>query len=580
MNKNFLAWTLAAALSVGFAACKDEEPVVKEDPKPVDVTISVTLPSEYNGISLAGLSRDSVKIVVGSQTVYTQSGGTAEVTLEEGSYQVTATAQRFAEGNNENVKGLYAINFQGVKSAAVSATNTAVAVDLTVSGTPTFAPYGSIASSVDTIRLWYKGDTLDVASYFTPSLEPGRTGEISFEIAAKPQKKETGFGTNGAWEELPNTYYVIAADKHSVVAVDSLPAAWKRPDITDKARELKPAVLRAILTSGGEQIATKEIPIVQDSLVPELIKIVPSSTSDLNRVLISGTNTFTYATPYANGVTFNTLGWQGHYSDGSINENLTKDYVYVYDEDGTTLIGLEYKYHIVIDAENKNGSDAYGVREAGGTPISGYSATTVLGSADNQFYINRPEAAASTAGDEGYFYIYPYGTSKEHFAAEKYTVRLTTVTGIEIRPNDDYVEGAVSRKFRVGNASAVHSIFYVYLTVAEGPARPYIVNENGGVALSVVAGSWNNYDGAPILEGSVASPTQRNTGILKPGKSEGSTDPNDYAAFGWVKLTAKGVTAPAGTPITFKVAPKNKYNADGVPDPAWTLDITTKIYTD
>jgi hypothetical protein len=465
-------------------------------------------------------------------------------------------------------QGRLDVSFQGTLSnVAVSTLNKELELTLEVADS-TFTAYGDI-SGPDTVHIFVKGDTLALAGLFAGSLNEG-TPRLEYAITAQPQKSETGFGTS-EWTTVDSVFTLV--DNDLLVAYKGQPAAYDLPAISPTKREVKLAELTVTLYNGSDFVKAKTFPVVQDSVAAELIKIEVVSGSDIANRTIPGTTTFTYATPYASGVTFTKAGYfQGHFSNGTFDDNLADAYTPDY---------LSRIHHIVIDAENKNGSNAYGLNAEGGSPISAYNATTgvVPGDPLNQFYIARPTAAAGgAAGDEGTFYIYPYGADKNHFAALTLNVKLTSVTGIVQRPNNTYLEGAAARKFRVGQAVAVNSIHYVFLAVAEGPARNYVVNENNGAAMAVIAGSWNSYEGEPIIAGTISSASYRTASVPKPGKTTASTDPDDYAAFGWLILTDKGKTAPVDTPITFKVCPKDRFDANGVPDPAWTLDITTKIY--
>ncbi|MDR1415980.1 MAG: hypothetical protein LBJ57_01015 [Prevotellaceae bacterium] len=582
MKKNFLTWTLAAALlSVGIVACDDDklDDVLAQ---PVDVTITVTLPEAYDGISLADVPLDSVKITVGESTLYTDAEGKVSAAVSKGLYNLSATVSRVVVGQNSEGKGgQFLITFLGTKNAEFSDETTTTSIALQVSGTPSFTAYGDIVALQDTIHLWYKGDTVDLAPLFSAVLAPGdeRETTFSYEIFAQPQKSETGGNATGEWVNLPDIY-VVDADGHSLIAADGLPAAFDLTSITGRKREVSPAVVRATLKAGNTFIAQKDIPVVQDSSAKELIGIIPTPTpvlGNINSRLIPGTSTFTVPTPYADGFIFNVTDFTGYFSDGEIINSLASK-IGINEETNEIM----YTHYVATKAANANGTSIPAVvgepvtAGAGGNntghPISAHF-TASQGVVRNQYRINLPDNNPQV-GETGDFYIFPDGTSENDFRTLQLTVKTVEVTGISPLANDNsQMATANSRRFKVGNATAISSIFFANLKVSEGPDRVYVANENNGVPLLTIADSWNTYEGNPTLELVTGTAAQKTAALSVDG---GTT----YVAAQWIKLTATAAAAPAETPITFKVCPKDKFDAQGNPDPAWTVEVTTKIYAE
>jgi hypothetical protein len=417
---------------------------------------------------------------------------------------------------------------------------------------------GSLAGP-DTVHIHYKGDTVTLAGLFTGTLSEG-TPRLRYAITAQPQKLETGFGT-GKWETV-NSVYAIAKDT-LVVATDGLPATWYLPDVTDTKRELKQAVLTVRLYNGTTLVADKTVTLVQDSVAKEIVKIeaVKPSTAESDYYKIVD-NTYTIAVPYASGVTFNGLTAWLSYSDSTFSNanskmNIAEDYT------------VSYTYYVAIDGYNDG--DPANLNEAAainvGNPISRQTATSVY-----SYYVVRPTSVpAPEVGKNGYFDIYPYGTSKDDWRAIKVTVKPTTATGVIALPNNDYLEATAARKFRTGVKAAVQVLFYGFLAVAEGNPRPYIANENNNSYLLAIPGTINS-----VIEPILSSASYRTNSFLKPGAVTTSTDVNDYYGYAYLQLVS--ADTPVGTEITFKACPKNHFSADGVPDPAWTIDVVTKVY--
>ncbi|MDR1782832.1 MAG: hypothetical protein LBR13_01025, partial [Dysgonamonadaceae bacterium] len=190
-------------------------------------------------------------------------------------------------------------------------------------------------------------------------------------------------------------------------------------------------------------------------------------------------------------------------------------------------------------------------------------------------------------GDEGYIYVYPYETSKDDWRTLKLTVRTASVSGIVPNPDDSYLLGATARRFRTGVKAAVQGNFYARIKLSDGTVAPYTATEGGGAtataSLQVIADSWNNYNGSPALEPVLSTAAARNGSVLKANPAAAtntSTNAADYLGFYQVQLTDAAKDAPEGTAITFKVCPKNHFNSDGTPDPAWTVSVTTQVYKD
>jgi hypothetical protein len=183
-------------------------------------------------------------------------------------------------------------------------------------------------------------------------------------------------------------------------------------------------------------------------------------------------------------------------------------------------------------------------------------------------------------GHNGYFDIYPYGTSKDDWRAIKVTVKPTTITGVIPMPNTEYIEYATTptRRFRTGVQAAMQVYFYGFIAVADGNPRNYVSNENNGLALLFIPGSSNSNANGPLLEPYLGNGSARLTSLLKPGAINTSTEPNDYYGFAQIWLTTANKDVPAGTVITFKACPLNHFSEAGVPDPAWTIDVTTQVY--
>jgi hypothetical protein len=430
---------------------------------------------------------------------------------------------------------------------------------------PNPEPPGVVTS--DTVHLAFKGDTVNLAEAVTPffasELNANSSAAFSFSLISQPEKREVGFGTNGEWAALENIYQ-ITPDGSNIVAADGLPASWNLPDITDKYRELKPAVLQAKLTANGQDVATRQFFVVQDSVVREIIKIEAPEKTNINAASYAASNgVFTWVVN--SSTTFSGASIRLFYSDGKSGTGAAG---FTFDED----FNIIYLYQIAIDAVNENGSSTAGGSNVG-SPIS-------QGTAVYSYYINRPTSVpANAVGANGYFDIYPYGTSTSDWRAVHLAVKPVTFTGIIQRPDNSYIEYAgATRCFRREAQDLLQGNFFAFETVSEGPSRPYQNTDNGGTQLLIVAGSWNSYNGSPVIEGYVASANDRSNSLLKPGSISGSEEQADYAAFYRVRLTADSKEAPVGTPVTFKICPKDHFDAQGNPDPAYTLDISTQVY--
>ncbi|MDR2626703.1 MAG: hypothetical protein LBC40_01555 [Dysgonamonadaceae bacterium] len=418
----------------------------------------------------------------------------------------------------------------------------------------------------DTVHLAYKGDTVDLNQVITPffasELNANSGAVLSFSLIGQPEKREVGFGTNGEWAALGNVYQ-ITPNGANIIAVDSLPAFWNLPEITNKYRELKPAVLEAKLTANGKDVALKKFFVVQDSVVREIIKIeAPVATDPLayavsNNVLTCVINSST---------TFSGSTTRLFYSDGKSGTGAPSM--------GMGETGIVYTYSIAIDAVNDNSSAT--VENNVGNPISQDRTYQY------SYYINRSTSqTVNKIGENGYFDIYPYGTSKNDWRAVHLVVKPVNFIGIIPLSDYSYLEGAVARRFRTGVQAGVTGNFYAFETVSDGPPRPYQAADNGGNSLLVVADSWNTYNDTITLEGYItggATGTTKANSLLKPGIPAATDNKADYAAFYQVRLTNEAKEFSAGTTITFKLCPKNHFDAEGKPDPAWTIDVTTKIY--
>ncbi|MDR2813189.1 MAG: hypothetical protein LBB79_00810, partial [Prevotellaceae bacterium] len=274
MKKNYFIWMFAALLlSVGIiTACEEDE--IEEQTKFVDVTITVTLPETYEGLSFADVGLDSIKVTAGDDVFYTDTTGKVSASVKEGAYSLNASLTEIVVGlNSTGSNGLHTVKFQGIATADFSEANKTAAIALRVSGTPEFTAFGAIADILedDTIHLWYKGDTIDLAPLFKAQLAEGdtRTLSFSYEVAAQPKKSETGGNATGQWVDLLQSY-AIADDGHSLVAIDSIGAvAFDLTAITGKKREISPAVVRVTVKAAGDLIAQKEFPVVQDSVIKE-----------------------------------------------------------------------------------------------------------------------------------------------------------------------------------------------------------------------------------------------------------------------------------------------------------------------
>jgi hypothetical protein len=263
---------------------------------------------------------------------------------------------------------------------------------------------------------------------------------------------------------------------------------------------------------------------------------------------------------------------------GTTNLAITKSKFQVTYSNGTGRSandGYDADYNSVkyttLEAENKNGST---VGVGTGSPISHRA------NYPEQFYINLA-ATTPVLGDIGYISLYPYGTDKNDWRTLKLTVITVEPVGIVARPQETYSGGIPGQLFHAGNAAAVQGNHHAYTTLSLGPPVPYDYAEWGFTAalgsVLVVADSWNTYNGSPVIEGYISTPAAKNNSLLKSGQTDNTVAAN-YAGFYQVNLTAAGLEAPAGTPVTFKLCPKNHFLADGTPDPAWTVDVTTQIY--
>ncbi|KAA6342007.1 hypothetical protein EZS27_010210 [termite gut metagenome] len=614
MRKRFLTQFLTVALlSLGFVACDNDDSV--DQPIVVDLSIQVEFASEYRGISLTDLSLEGVTINFGETELKTDVDGKAAVSVDAGSYQFSATANRLIEAQNEEgSNGNWFINFQGTKLAEVSKDAASITITLNGTGTPEFTAFGSIVFTSDVIHVDTLGAELDIRPLFTPSLAPGdaRQFALTFEVIEQPKKKETGNSNTGDWISIPDVYQ-FQEDGYTLEAIKSLPNAFI---YNGTSREVSPAVVRATLTADNQIIAIKDVGVVQDKVPVELIAIElvedPASTGSIQSRLIPGTNTFTVGLPYtpsasgATGCSVTKSGtFKGTYSDGTINTNLadklgTLDIDHEpqpgdpeYREGGSWTSGLYmwYDKFIVLEAENSDKSPIAGAAEANsgktkadntGRPISSnmtYSNGRVNA---EQFYIGDPENnPTNIVGETGTFYVYPYGTSRDDFRTLKLTTKTVLVTGITQSPESFILAASPVRRFKVDTQTAIQAAFYAYTTVSEGPARPY--SSSGGAEgdngyMLVVAGSWNQYDGGDILEGIITSTAQKNNSLLKPDQNV-NTVLDNYAGLYQVQLSAKGKTAPANTTVTFKVCPKKQFT-NGVSNPLWTVDVVTKIYAE
>jgi hypothetical protein len=267
---------------------------------------------------------------------------------------------------------------------------------------------------------------------------------------------------------------------------------------------------------------------------------------------------------------------------GTTNLAITKSkFQVIYSDKDTTsandALGIDengqivYDYCVSLQGENKNGS-VIGVGT--GSPISHRA------NYPEQLYINLA-ATTPVLGDIGYISLYPYGTDKNDWRTLKLTVITVEPVGIIARPQETYSGGIPGQLFRAGNTANVQGNHHAYTTLSLGPPVPYDYAEwgftNAVGSVLVVADSWNTYNGSPVLEGNVSGAAAQNNSLLKPGQTDKTVTAN-YDGFYQVKLTAAGLEAPAGTPITFKLCPKNHFLADGTPDPVWTVNVTTQIY--
>ncbi|MDR3365410.1 MAG: hypothetical protein LBO71_00365, partial [Prevotellaceae bacterium] len=311
-----------ALLGLGFTACEDDK--LDEKAKTVDVTITVTLPDAYEKVPLANLPKDSIKVTIGDQTLYTDTAGSVSATVEEGAYQLSATLRKVVEGlHNDGRNGLFVFDFLGTKAIAFSNETTTATINLLVSGEPEFSGYGEIAYvGDDTIHLKYKGDTINLAPLFTAQLKEGdiRTLTYSYEIVSQPQKRETGGNGTGLWTPVYDGYAAYdIAEESKLVAIDSLIAAFDLTAVTGKKREVSPAIVRAKLFADGDFIAQKDVPVLQDSISTQLVGIAPAEGIAFNvgERVTPGTNIFTVATPYAgNGLGVSLAGqFSGYFTD-------------------------------------------------------------------------------------------------------------------------------------------------------------------------------------------------------------------------------------------------------------------------
>jgi hypothetical protein len=328
--------------------------------------------------------------------------------------------------------------------------------------------------------------------------------------------------------------------------------------------------------AAGDLIAQKEFPVVQDSVIKELIGIVPTEgiTSNIWERRISGTNTFTVATPYiatlGGGMGVSWINFKGYYSDGTEKNPFSYDYEIV----GSTLV---YIYDVHIEAENTNGSFIPKVSDGGVTNNSGSPIKAkTSGSASKGYtvtahsYIINDSSSHSQVGETGKFYIYSANSTKDDFLAEEFTVETVSVTGIAKLENEEsqLVPNASGRRLVVGASTVTQARHFANLVVSNGPPRLYSPDENNGDPLLVVLSSVSPAGALEV----VANGTQAAATV--------SVDGN-YVAAGYVRLSATGQTLAAETPITFKVCPKSKFNqTTGEPssDPEWTITVNTKIY--
>jgi hypothetical protein len=581
--KSFLA---TALLGAGIAACDKDDELTK---KQVEVTITVSLPAEHNGISLADVPKDSIAVAIGESSYLTNASGVVSATVAEGLYNLTATATKLVVGLNENSNGVYVLTLLGTANADFSGENATAGINLSVTGSE-FTPYGNLASSADTLRLSYRGDTLNLIGIFTPVLEAGdnRVTSITYAIATPARKKETGGSATGAWVDLP---YLYSVEGSNLIAADTLfPASFDLTGITGRKREVEPAVLRASLYADATLLAVKDVPVKVDSIDTQLIGIVPTRSvgGDIASRIIPGTNTFTVAAPYATttGQTISLPNFTGYFSDGSELTTLARRM------DANMETGaISYIYHAHIEAENANGtsippvSDVKGIANIinTGHPISAGIASNGANAYVNEdnFRVNDP-ANGATEGETGSFYIFPHKSTRDDFIALHLTVKTVSATGItDLTPEQVELsaQGGAGRRFRYGvnsgSNSVVNASFYVGLTVSEGPTRIYVVAENNGEPLLVLPSTISAYNGNPILQ-LVTNSAAYQTAALS--LDDGVT----YIAAQHVSLTDEGKNAPVGTPITFKITPKsNLSTTDGsVIDETKVLQVTTKLYAE
>jgi hypothetical protein len=542
----------------------------------IPVVLTLKLPARFAADGLDTLLKGLAVSLSGTAdaSLVADENGIVSRSLRYGDYSFatakTSTVELAKTYNSE--QGRLDVNFQGTLSVKVTTLNAALELVLEVADS-TFTPFGDI-SGPEAVRLHYKGDTVTLAGLFSGSLDYG-TPRLEYAITAQPEKREIGFGVS-AWTPLGNVYSLANG---RITANDSLPASWDLPAITDKRREVKPAELTVKLyrDSEGTPVRVKTFPVVQDSVVKEIIKIEATqpvtSNNDWYRV---DNNTLTLAIPYTSGTTFGgTFPWLS-FSDSTF-RNAASSTVIPPDYPASPI---RYIYYVAIDGFNDGSPD--NLNEAAainlGSPISRQTATSTY-----SYYLMRPTSVPAPAvGSNGYFDIYPYGTSKEDWRAIKVTVKPTTVTGVIPPPNDDYLLGTPARRFRTGVQASVTVIFYGFLTVAEGKARNYVANENDGASLLLIPDSWNSNANGALIEPFLGNGSARNASFCKEGKTINSisTDPTDYHGYAQMQLTTANKDAAAGTEITFKACPKNHFSNDGVPDPAWTINVTTKVYAD
>lgn len=576
-----------ALLSLGVVACDDDE--LEEQAKSVDVTITVTLPESYEGLSLAGVAKDSVKVAAGDNIFYTDAEGKVSATLEEGLYQLVATATRSVVGFNEaGSNGEHLITLSKTVSAEFSEAKATASVALEATKSE-FTPYGSLSATQEALHLSKRGDTLNLADIFSPVLAPGdsRSTTITYELTSPFKKRETGGSATGAWVELP---YLYSVESNLLIAADTLfPAPFDLTNVTGKKREVEPAVLRASLYAGSDLLAQKSLPVLIDTIDVQLIGIAPLDdnpvTGEIFYRLLPGveTPTITVAAPYAsNGLTLSPTSFRGYFSNlssvsygdvsrgDSVRNTLANSYVI----EGTTLI---MTYYIDAVAVNVNGTAIPGTGEPttgdanNGHPISAQGTSTATLAT---FYVNRSRTGQTpVAGETGYIDFFPYGSDPSNFITYRLNVETVSVTGIAPLTDDLSQKAAVARRFRTGVKAAVNASFFANLKVSKGPDRIYVVNENNGDPLLVIPSTINQVNGNPTIELVTGTAAQRNAAL---SIDEGVT----YIAAQFVQLTEAGKDLPAETTISFKLCPKSKFDAQGNPDASWTIDVTTKVYAE